>query len=175
MSNHLHVVLKTPEPNLARGMQGFLWILGSQKFVDRVKALVNNEPRRDGRRDSRRMRGLSIAQVSEVVCAEYEIEQSELSGRGSRHPARAAMAYLARRHTAATNAELMAVLERSTSDGSVRSWCDQLGTPTDEEIRRVDSEMSGGMVKSWEFRILIGDNSFNHGMRRTTRKRIGGY
>ena len=24
MSNHLHVVLKTPEPNLARGMQGFL-------------------------------------------------------------------------------------------------------------------------------------------------------
>jgi putative transposase len=24
MSNHLHVVLKTPQPNLARGMQGFL-------------------------------------------------------------------------------------------------------------------------------------------------------
>ena len=24
MSNHLHVVLRTPEPNLARGMQGFL-------------------------------------------------------------------------------------------------------------------------------------------------------
>src|SRR6516165_10671067 len=24
MSNHLHVVLKTPDPNLARGMQGFL-------------------------------------------------------------------------------------------------------------------------------------------------------
>ena len=24
MSNHLHLVLKTPEPNLARGMQGFL-------------------------------------------------------------------------------------------------------------------------------------------------------
>ncbi|MHC5545066.1 transposase [Singulisphaera rosea] len=24
MTNHLHVVLKTPEPNLARGMQGFL-------------------------------------------------------------------------------------------------------------------------------------------------------
>jgi putative transposase len=24
MSNHLHVVLKTPEPNLSRGMQSFL-------------------------------------------------------------------------------------------------------------------------------------------------------
>jgi REP-associated tyrosine transposase len=24
LSNHLHLVLKTPEPNLARGMQGFL-------------------------------------------------------------------------------------------------------------------------------------------------------
>ena len=85
-------------------------ILGSQKFVDRVKALVNNEPRRDRRRESRRMRGLSIAQVSEVVCAECEIERSELSQHGSRHPARAAIAYLSRRHTAATNAELTAIL-----------------------------------------------------------------
>jgi putative transposase len=29
MSNHLHVVLKTPQPNLSRGMQSFLSAYGS--------------------------------------------------------------------------------------------------------------------------------------------------
>ncbi len=105
---------QSPESPWVEAYHG--WILGSQKFVDRVKALVINEPRRDRRRESRRMRGLSIPEVSEVVCAEYEIEQSELSQRGSRHPARAAMAYLARRHTAATNAELTAVLGVSRAE-----------------------------------------------------------
>lgn len=86
------------------------WILGSQKFVERIKKMVNNQPRRDRRREARRVRGLSIARVSEVVCSEYGLEHSELSQRGSRHPARAAMAYLARRHTAATNGELIEIL-----------------------------------------------------------------
>jgi hypothetical protein len=48
--------------------------------------------------------------VREVVCADYGIVASDLSQRGSRHPARAAPAYLARRHTAATNRELMETL-----------------------------------------------------------------
>ncbi len=92
------------------------WILGSQKFVDRVRKLVNKAPRRDERRESRRLQGLSIERVSEVVCAEYGIEQSELSERGSPHPARAAMAYLARRHTTATNGELTAILGVSCAE-----------------------------------------------------------
>ena len=62
------------------------------------------------------MQGLSISRVSEVVCAEYGIERSELSRRGSRNPARAAMAYLARRHTAATNGELTAILGVSRAE-----------------------------------------------------------
>lgn len=92
------------------------WILGSQKFVDRVRAMVRDQPRRDRRRESRRVLGLSIARVSEVVCAEYGIELSELSRRGSRAPARAAMAYLARRHTAATNGELTEILGVSRAE-----------------------------------------------------------
>ena len=92
------------------------WILGSQKSVDRVRTLVNAAPHRDGRRESRRLRGLSIERVSEVVCAEYGVEQSELSERGSRHPARAAMAYLARRHTAASNGELTGILGVSRAE-----------------------------------------------------------
>ena len=54
--------------------------------------------------------------MSEVVCAEYGIERSELSQRGSRHPARAAMAYLARRHMAATNGELIEILGVSRAE-----------------------------------------------------------
>jgi putative transposase len=105
---------QSPESPWAKAHHG--WILGSQKFFDRVKAMVNNEPRCNRRRESRRMRALSIAQVSEVVCVEYGIEQSELSQRGSRHPARAAMAYLARRHTAATNSELTEILGVSRAE-----------------------------------------------------------
>ena len=45
-----------------------------------------------------------------MVCATYAIKRSELRRRASRHPARVALAYLARRRTEATNAELMTVL-----------------------------------------------------------------
>jgi putative transposase len=71
-----------PEPPWADSNHG--WILGSQKFVDRIKTMVTNQPQRDRRREGRRMRGLSIARVSEIVCSDYEIESSELSRGGSR-------------------------------------------------------------------------------------------
>jgi REP element-mobilizing transposase RayT len=92
------------------------WILGGQGFVERIRAMVKDQPRRDRRRESRRVQGLPISRVSEVVCAEYGIERSELSQRGSRQPARAAMAYLARRHTVATNDELAEVLGVSRAE-----------------------------------------------------------
>ena len=149
MSNHLHVVLKTPEPNLAKGMQGFLsayanaWARRAHRqrarlpgplphrtdrsrelsldghtvcAVDRIGADGERATATRSARESRRVQGLSISQVSEIVCAEYGIELSELSRRGSRHPARAAMAYLARRHTAATNGELIEVLGVSRAE-----------------------------------------------------------
>jgi hypothetical protein len=78
--------------------------------------MVKEQPRRDRRRESRRVEGLSVSRVSEIVCAEYGIELSELSRRGSRHPARAAMAYLARRYTVATNGELVDVLGVSRAE-----------------------------------------------------------
>jgi hypothetical protein len=92
------------------------WILGSEKFMERIRSMVNKQPQRERRRKARQVRGLSIARVSEVVCGEYGIEHSELGQRGSRHPARAAMAYLARRHTAATNGELTEILGVSRAE-----------------------------------------------------------
>jgi putative transposase len=82
-----------PESPWSEAFHG--WILGSQKFVDRVRALVQvqGQAQREPRREAWQARALPISRVSEVVCAEYGIDEAELSRRGSRQPARAAMAY----------------------------------------------------------------------------------
>jgi hypothetical protein len=86
------------------------WILGSDAFVGRVSAMVRGNPVRERRRESRLIQGLKLSRVIEVVCASYEIERQKLKRRGSRRPARAALAYLARSRTTATNAGLTAEL-----------------------------------------------------------------
>jgi len=122
------------------------WILGSQNFVDRVRAIVRDQPARGRRRESRRMLGLSIARVSEVVCAGYGIKPLELARRGSRHPARAAMAYLARRHTTATNGELAAMLGVSRAESvpnltrRFASWLSN-DPQTRKQLRRLEDEL----------------------------------
>jgi hypothetical protein len=63
---------------------------------------------------------------SDLVCAECGIELSDLSRRGSRHPARAAMAYLPRRDTAVTNGELVEVFGVSRAE-SVRNLTRRFG------------------------------------------------
>ncbi len=97
MPNHLHVVLKTPEPNLSRGMQA--------------------------------------------------IERSELSRRGSRHPARAAWAYLARSRTATTNAELAVTLGLSRPEcvpnltRRFAAWLTS-NAKTREQLRRLEERLN---------------------------------
>jgi hypothetical protein len=44
------------------------------------------------------------------VCQHYGVDQTELSRRGSRSPARAALAYVARQHTEATLSDLVPIL-----------------------------------------------------------------
>jgi REP element-mobilizing transposase RayT len=92
------------------------WILGSGAFIDRVRAMVRGEPRRERRRELRLMQGATLARVGEVVCATDDVDRAELRRRGSRHPTRAALAYLARSRTAATNAELAALLGVSRAE-----------------------------------------------------------
>ncbi len=62
------------------------------------------------------MLSVPLARIIEVVCAFYVVEPTELSQRGSRLPARAALVYLARSHSLATNAELAAVLGLSRAE-----------------------------------------------------------
>jgi putative transposase len=113
------------------------WILGSRAFIDRLGAMVRGKPRQQRRRESRLLQGLPISRVSEVVCAFFEIERAELSLRGSRHPARAALAYLARSRTVATNAELAPILGVSRAE-SVPNLTRRFGAwlATDARVRK---------------------------------------
>jgi hypothetical protein len=86
------------------------WALGSADFVARLRGLVRDDPPREQRRESRQMQGIDLRRVCEVVCRAYRVESSELGRRGSRHESRAALAYLARRHTETTNSELAVIL-----------------------------------------------------------------
>ena len=78
--------------------------------------MVRGDSRGERRRESRLILALPLSRITEVVCANYEIERTELGRRRNRHPARPALAYLARRRTAATNAELAAVLGVSRTE-----------------------------------------------------------
>jgi len=86
------------------------WALGSREFLARLGRLVRQRAPGERRRESRFARGVELRRVLDVVCASYEVDRSELSRRGSPHEARAALAYLARKHTEATNAALVGIL-----------------------------------------------------------------
>ena len=86
------------------------WILGSERFVDRLRVIVQGRARRDVRREERLLRGVGLERVVEAVCQHYGVDQAELARRGSRSPARAALAYVARQHTEATLSDLVPIL-----------------------------------------------------------------
>jgi putative transposase len=92
------------------------WLLGSETFIDRVCAMVRGKPGPERRRESRLIQAVALSRVIEVVCASYQIDRAELKRRGSRHPARAALAYLARKLTTVTNAGLVAELGVSRAE-----------------------------------------------------------
>jgi putative transposase len=155
-----YVTAGMSEPPESPWKEAYLgWILGSGGFVDRVRAMVRGEPRRERRRESRLILGLPLSRISELVCAHYEIDRSELSRRGSRDPARAALAYLARRRSTATNAELAAMLGLSRADslpnltrrfGALLATDARVGKPLRSLEKTLDettpSELTGNQV-----------------------------
>jgi REP element-mobilizing transposase RayT len=99
---------KPPASPLRQAQHG--WILGSDAFVERVARLVRGNPPAEQRRELRRLQAISLPRLCQVVCTYYDIKPLDLSRRGSRDPARAAFAYLARQYTEATNTELVPLL-----------------------------------------------------------------
>ncbi len=112
------------------------WILGSEAFLNRVKAIVGAQPGRERRRESRLVEGTTLPRVIDVLCEYYDIERAELGRRGSGLLARAALAYVARARTAATNAELALILGLSRPE-SVPNLTRQFraGLTTDGRVR----------------------------------------
>src|SRR5271166_4559310 len=97
-----------PSPPWAEARHG--WFLGSERFLDRLRHRLGDQAHRDLRRERRLLRGLDLARVIEAVCSRYGVDRGQLATRGSRSPARAALAYLAKHHTEATRAELVPIL-----------------------------------------------------------------
>jgi putative transposase len=107
-------LVEPPSSPWSEARQG--WVLGSLDFVERLGELVRGAPPRELRRESRLIQGVELGRVCEVVARGYQVESSEVSRRGSRHEARAALAYLARKHTEATHGELAELLGVSRPD-----------------------------------------------------------
>ena len=64
----------------------------------------------DLRREERALQGDDLEWVVQTVCRHDGVDRSDLSRRGSRNPARAALAILARKYTPATLADLVPML-----------------------------------------------------------------
>jgi hypothetical protein len=62
------------------------------------------------RREAREALHIDLVRVAQVVSQFSGVDPAELKRPGSRHPARAALVYLARQYTVSTNAELVPVL-----------------------------------------------------------------
>jgi REP element-mobilizing transposase RayT len=86
------------------------WMIGSERFMDRLRPLLEGHQPAGLRRGQRLLRGLELGRIIEAVCRHYGIKRSELARRGSRNPARAATAFLARKHSEATLAALVPIL-----------------------------------------------------------------
>jgi REP element-mobilizing transposase RayT len=86
------------------------WVVGSPAFVERLRQEVAKRPPQELRREARQALDIDLDRVCQVVSASYGVDASEFARRGSRHPARAALAYLARRYTMSTNAALVPLL-----------------------------------------------------------------
>ena len=86
------------------------WLLGSERFLDRLRQQLGDQTHRELRREERLLRGLDLGPVIEAVCSRYGVDRAQLAVRGSRAPARAALAYLAKHHTECTRAELVPIL-----------------------------------------------------------------
>jgi putative transposase len=86
------------------------WLLGSERFLDRLRQQLGDQTHRELRREERLLRGVDLDRVIEAVCSRYGVDRAQLAVRGSRAPARTALAYLAKHLTESTRAELVPIL-----------------------------------------------------------------
>src|SRR5215469_5095441 len=81
------------------------WVLGSEKFVQRLRALAGPPSAEPDAPEARQLAGLSVELICARVAAHYGLQPSDLARRGS-IDARSAAAWLCRRYTEASLREL---------------------------------------------------------------------
>ena len=94
---------RVPSP-FAHAIDG--WILGSAEFAQKIRALISPASHEPALLRQRRVAPCTFAEILSAVCEYYGVLATDLARRGSRHPARTALATLARAHSSCTFAEL---------------------------------------------------------------------
>jgi putative transposase len=92
------------------------WVLGSKRFVERLRTLAGPALSDPPLREARQLTKLDAPTVLAAVAEYYELEAGALTRRYDRHIARAVAAWLCRRHTQATLSEIAAQLGLSRAD-----------------------------------------------------------
>jgi hypothetical protein len=117
------------------------WVLGSQCFVERLRALSGPALSDPPLREATQLAKLDAATVLAAVAEYYQREPAALQRRYDRHVARALAAWLCRRHTQATLSEVAAQLGLSRADsvpGLIRPFEARLKT-TPRLLQDVDA------------------------------------
>jgi putative transposase len=107
--------LKDPPPPPFREAIGG-WILGSDRFVARLRKLAGATPSKTPVAEARRLAGLDPKRILAAVADFYDVDRALLAKRHDPHIARAVAAWLCRRHTEATLSELAEWLGLSRAD-----------------------------------------------------------
>lgn len=92
------------------------WVLGSRRFLERLRTLAGPAVGNPPLPESRLLAGLDPDEIFRAVTAFYRIDPALLTRRGDPHLARAVAAWLCRRHTELTLRELAARLGLSRAD-----------------------------------------------------------
>lgn len=92
------------------------WILGSERFVARLRGLAGPVRSNPPIPEARQLAGLDPKRIIAAVAEFYGLERSSLSRRGDPHLARPVAAWLCRRHTEASHRQLAEWLGLSRAD-----------------------------------------------------------
>ena len=112
------------------------WILGSERFAERVREWISPSSRQATARKARRKMPLGQDQLLQVVCQVLEVIPSALAAHGSRHPAQAVFAYLGHSATDATLSQLARQLGLSPPDSVPTQIRRVTQSPPQSEVRR---------------------------------------
>jgi hypothetical protein len=116
MGNHLHLLVKTPRPNVGAGMQSFLsgYAIWAGRRWRRLGHLFlqSNPPVAK----ARQLAGLDPRRIFAAATSFYGLDDEALSRRYDPHVARAVAAWLCRRHTEASLRDLAVSLGLSRPD-----------------------------------------------------------